>query len=427
MNMSTRAKTIEILNKKFSIKEVLLLLSAFLLAALGFAFIYYTITTGIGVWGLTNEVVWGLDITNFVFWIGLAHAGTLISAILFLFNARWRIVLHRQAETMTIITLICAAIYPIIHTGRPWFAAYWLIPYPSTMGMWVNFRSALVWDVFAIITYLIISLLFWYINLLPDVIELQNETKNFRHFLFNKLALGLKKFDVHSEYYRSLYTILSGLVTAVVISVHTIVSLDFASSIVPIWHSTFFPPYFVAGAIFSGTAAIVIIIQALRKSYKLNNIITEYHFDNMSKIILSMSVIITTGYFFEYISIMSNSNSSESVILNNRFYTPIFWTVFICNSIIPLFLIKAKIRRNANWVCIISVFIIIGMWLERYMIIVPSLAYNQLQGSLSTYFPTLPEIGISLGSIGLFIFLFVILIRIIPIFPLFEISEEVEK
>jgi molybdopterin-containing oxidoreductase family membrane subunit len=395
-------------------------------ACVGAAALAYTIATGIGVWGNNNTVGWAFDITNFVFWIGIGHAGTLISAILFLLRQRWRTSVNRSAEAMTIFAVICAGIFPVIHTGRPWLA-YWLFPYPNERGsLWINFRSPLAWDAFAISTYFTISAVFWYIGLLPDLATVRDRaTPGFRKRLFGALSLGWDGSYRVWQRYETVYLLLAGLATPLVISVHTIVSWDFATSVIPGWHATIFPPYFVAGAIFSGMAMVLTLILVARKTMRLEEYITKRHIDVMSKLVIATSGMVALAYATEFFTALYSGNSYEQFVFLNRAFGPFaigYWIMVACNVAIPQLLWFLKVRAHLGAVFAISIFINIGMWFERFVIIVTSLHRDYLPSSWADYAPTPIEIAILAGSFGLFFTLFLLFARALPVIAMAEVK-----
>ncbi|MDP2365742.1 MAG: NrfD/PsrC family molybdoenzyme membrane anchor subunit, partial [Ignavibacteria bacterium] len=339
-----------LINKKSSFKYWSALGFSFILTLVGVVAVYQTITKGLTVWGIHNNVSWGVAIVTFVFWIGIGHAGTLISAILYIFNQKWRIAIHRSAEAMTIIAVICAAIFPIIHTGRPWFALYWLFPYPNQMGMWVNFNSPLLWDVFAIVTYFILSICFWYLGLIPDFAVLKKHVRiKATGKLYDFFSLGWTGTQREWQAYKATYLLLAGIATALVISVHSIVSTDFAVTVIPGWHSTIFPPYFVAGAILSGCAMVVAILIITRQILTLKGFITISHFDKLNKIIIATSLMIGYSYAVEIFFIWYSGSSAEMMMLKARAtggYALLFYLMIAFNVIIPQVLWIRKLRTN---------------------------------------------------------------------------------
>ncbi|MFB3916174.1 MAG: NrfD/PsrC family molybdoenzyme membrane anchor subunit [Terriglobales bacterium] len=404
---------------------VALALSSALLL-LGAAAIVYQIATGVGTWGLNRTVGWAFDITNFVFWIGIGHAGTLISAILFLMRQRWRTSVNRAAEAMTIFAVICAGIFPVIHTGRPWFA-FWMIPYPNTRGsLWVNFRSPLVWDFFAIATYLSVSLTFWYIGLLPDLATIRDRTKSaLRRKLAGWLSLGWNGSYRTWQRYEVVYLMLAGLGTPLVISVHTIVSWDFATSVLPGWHATIFPPYFVAGAIFSGMAMVLTLMIIARKMMHLEDYITARHMDAMCKLVIATSGIVGLAYATEFFTALYSGNPYEQFVFLNRAKGPFFWgywTMVSCNVLVPQLLWFKRVRRAVPVVFVISILVNVGMWFERFIIIVTSLHRDFIPANWSTYAPTKIEVATLLGTFGLFFTLFLLFCRFLPVIAVAEVK-----
>ena len=372
---------------------------------IGLIAITMTIWKGIGLWGLNRTVGWGWGITNFVWWIGIGHAGTFISAILLLFRQKWRNSINRSAEAMTIFAVMCAGLFPLIHMGRlP--LMYFVFPYPNTRHVWPNFNSALLWDVFAISTYFTVSLLFWYTGLLPDIGTVRDKQKTkFGKFMYNMLSFGWKGSARHWSRHESMSLILAGLAAPLVLSVHSIVSFDFATGIVPGWHSTIFPPFFVAGAIYSGFAMVLSLMLVARKTMKLTDYITIGHIESMNKIIITTGSIVGIGYITEIFMSWYSGNIFEKYEFYNRAFGPYawaFWTMMICNVVSPqLFWIK-KLRRNVVYTFIISIFINIGMWFERFVIVVISLHRDFLPSSWTMYRPTITEISLFIGSLGIF-------------------------
>ncbi len=387
---------------------------------------YLTFTEGLGLWGINDLVCWAFDITNFVYWIGLAHSGALISAILLLLRQSWRSTFNRQAETMTLISIVIALTYPIIHTGRPWFAWYWLAPYPNDMALMPNFKSPLVWDYFAIPIYFFVSFVFWYIGMIPDFAMKSRQTQN--HILFrsySKLSLGWNGSNYQWNYYRQFYLLLAGIITPLVIAVHTIVSYDFSVTLVTGWHLTIFPPYFVAGAIFSGCAFVQVI--TLLKEYfggkKL--LVKRENIEKMNKIILTFSLIIAYVYLIEIFFAFYSGSEKEIQLINRRItgdLSLLYLLVLFTNFLIPQFLWIKKIRSNKLTTLVISTMILLGMWLERYMIVVGSLKESPISEVLGFYFPSLIEISLLLGSFGMFFMFYLIIIKILPINSNFDID-----
>ncbi|MCB0404943.1 MAG: polysulfide reductase NrfD [Bdellovibrionales bacterium] len=399
---------------------------AFIAFAIGFAMVWYQIATGIGVWGLNKTVGWAWDITNFVFWVGIGHAGTLISAILLLFRQKWRTSINRAAEAMTIFAVICAALFPLIHMGRPWLA-YWVFPYPNTRGtLWVNFRSPLLWDVFAISTYFIISLTFWYIGLIPDLATARDKVKTaWRCRLYGFLSMGWNGSTRCWHRYEILCLILAGLATPLVVSVHSIVSMDFATAVIPGWHTTLFPPYFVAGAVFSGFAMVLSLMIITRKVMAMESYITVNHLEAMCKVLLLTGMMVGFAYMTEFFTAWYSANPYERFVFINRATGPYawaFWTMVFCNIAVPQVLWFKAVRTNPTLIFIISIFVNIGMWFERFVIITTSLHRDFLPSSWAMYSPTWVEKGTFLGTFGLFFTCFLLFIRLLPMISLGEIK-----
>ncbi len=396
-----------------------------LAAAWGIFAIGYTIATGIGVWGLNNPVGWGWDITNFVWWIGIGHAGTLISAILHLFRQRWRTAINRSAEAMTIFAVICAGLFPLIHLGRPWFA-YWLIPYPNQMQMWVNFRSPLIWDVFAVSTYLTVSILFWYLGLIPDLATVRNYIqKRLPKAIYTFFSLGWVGAARHWQHYEIAYLILAAISTPLVLSVHSVVSFDFSVSILPGWHTTIFPPYFVAGAIFSGFAMVLTLVLVARWVLNLEHLITLKHIDNMNRILLATGMMVGYAYLMEFFVAMYSGNEYERYVFLNRAFGPYgwaYWTMVFCNVVVPQLFWSRRLRRNVVVTFIASILVNIGMWFERFVIIVTSLHRDFLPSSWDYYAPTWVEVSIYIGTLGIFFTLFLLFAKYVPIIAMSEVK-----
>ena len=396
---------------------------SFTLMVVCFSCITYLLTTGVGVWGLMVPVAWAWDITNFVFWIGIGHAGTLISAILFLLRQRWRTSINRAAEAMTIFAVICAGIFPLIHIGRIWLG-WWLLPLPNANSIWPQFRSPLLWDVFAVSTYLTVSLLFWYVGLVPDLATLRDRAKSLPiRRLFGALSLGWRGAARHWERYEEAYLLLAGLSTPLVLSVHTVVSFDFTIGIIPGWHSTIFPPYFVAGAIYAGFAMVLTLAIPLRVLYHLEDFLTMRHLENMGKVMLVTGLIVGYGYVFEAFFAWYSSNTYEQYMVYNRMFGPywaFYWSLILCNIVMPQFLWKKSIRTSPAMLFFISMFVNVGMWLERFEIVVTSLHRDFLPSSWGWYWPTRWDIMTFFGTIGLFIMLFFLFIRVLPMISIFE-------
>lgn len=385
----------------------------------------YQVSTGVGVWGLANPINWGWAIVDFVFWIGIGHAGTLISAILCLLKQRWRTSINRTAEAMTIFAVICAMIFPLFHVGRVWFA-WWLFPLPNANGIWPNFRSPLEWDVFAVSTYFTVSLLFWYMGMIPDLGLLRDRaTKLWRKYFYGVLAMGWRNSARHWKNYEMAYLILAGLSTPLVLSVHTIVSFDFAASILPGWHTTIFPPYFVAGAIFSGFGMVLTLMLPLRSVFKLHDLITQYHIDNMCKITLATGSMVGYAYAMEFFIAWYGANGFEAFAFINRAGGQYWWAYFImvsCNVITPQLFWFRWVRENTTLVWVIAIFVNVGMWFERFVITVTSLANDFLPSSWGYYSPTIVDIYTFVGTFGVFAFLFLLFLRFLPLIAVAEIK-----
>jgi Ni/Fe-hydrogenase subunit HybB-like protein len=387
--------------------------------------VFWLLWRGVGVWGLNNPVDWGWAIVDFVFWVGIGHAGTLISAILFLFRQQWRTAVNRSAEAMTIFAVICALQFPTFHTGRPW-VIWWALPIPNQMQMWPNFRSPLLWDVFAVSTYFTVSLLFWYVGLIPDLATMRDRaTTKIRRLAYGAFSLGWRGSTRHWQHYEKAYLLLAGLATPLVLSVHTIVSFDFAVSQLPGWHTTIFPPYFVAGAIFSGFAMVLTLLIPIRKWYGLEHIITIKHLENMAKIILLTGSLVGYAYGMEFFIAWYSGNPYETFAFVNRAFGPYAWAYWImvsCNVITPQLVWFKKIRRSPAALFVLSIFVNIGMWFERFVITVTSLHRDFLPSSWDYYSPTIWDIGMFVGSFGLFFTLFCLFIRYLPMIALAEVK-----
>jgi Ni/Fe-hydrogenase subunit HybB-like protein len=401
-------------------------LLSFSVLVLGVIAVSYQIAVGIGTWGLNRSVGWAFDITNFVFWIGIGHAGTLISAILFLFRQKWRTSVNRSAEAMTLIAVMCAGIFPVIHMGRPWLF-YWIVPYPNYRGpLWVNFRSPLLWDFFAIGTYFTISLVFWYVGLIPDAATLRDRVRPgwYQRFV-SCLSLGWNGSYRTWQRYEIVYLLLAGLATPLVVSVHSVVSSDFAASLLPGWHSTIFPPYFVTGAIFSGMAMVLTLMLVVRKVMHLEDYITLRHVDAMAKLVLATSCLVGLAYAIEFFTAQYAGNRYESFTFLNRAYGPLWWgfgIMIACNVLIPQLFWLRPIRRQLLAVFVICVLVNVGMWMERFVIIVGSLERDFLPSTWSDYAPTLIELATLLGSFGLFFTCFLIFCRLLPVIAMAEVK-----
>ena len=388
--------------------------------------IYILITTGVGIFGNNIPVAWAMPIINFVWWIGIGHAGTLISAILLLVRQDWRTSINRFAEAMTLFAVACAGMYPILHLGRPW-VFYWLMPYPNTMGLWPQFRSALDWDVFAISTYASVSLVFWYIGLVPDLATLRDRTTNrLYRLVYGTLALGWRGSAKHWQRYQRAYLLLAALSTPLVLSVHSTISFDFATSVVPGWNNTIMPPYFVAGAVFAGFAMVLILAIPLRAAFNLQGLITLRHLDNCAKVMLATGLIVVYGYIIEvFIAWYSGTIYEQRMIYNRMFgeYAWAFWALIFCNALAIQPLWWKRVRTNIWWLFIISIIVSIGMWLERFVIVVVSLTRDYLPSSWSVYHATFWDWSLYAGSFGLFLTLFFLFIRFLPSIATTEIKE----
>jgi molybdopterin-containing oxidoreductase family membrane subunit len=392
--------------------------------------IAYVLGIGVGLFGINIPVAWGFAIVNFVWWIGIGHAGTLISAFLLLMRQKWRTSINRFAEAMTIFAVSCAGIFPLLHLGRPWLF-YWLIPYPDTMGTWPQFRSPLVWDVFAVSTYATVSVLFWFVGLIPDLATLRDRSKNrAAQMIYGVLAMGWRGSAVHWSRYEMASLLLAGLATPLVVSVHTVVSFDFTIAIVPGWHSTIFPPYFVAGAIYSGFAMVLTLAIPLRKFYGLEDFVTMRHLDNMAKVMLSTGLIVAYSYMIETFMAFYSGNSYDQYMMINRMtgpYAVVYWILIASNLLAAQVLWWSKIRRNVLALFIVALIVQTGMWLERFVIVVTSLHRDFLPSSWGMYYPTKWDWTVYLGTIGLFFTLFFLFIRYLPMISIFELRELVHK
>ena len=401
----------------FSVANILLMV-----LLLSIAYLFWN---GIGVWGLNNPVGWGYAIVNFVFWVGIGHAGTLISAILFLFRQQWRTAINRSAEAMTVFAVICALVFPGIHVGRVW-AAYWMLPIPNQMSMWPQFRSPLLWDVFAVSTYFTVSLMFWYVGLIPDLATLRDRTsKKIRQKVLGFFAMGWTGANRHWRNYEKAYLLLAALATPLVLSVHSVVSFDFAVSIVPGWHTTIFPPYFVAGAIFSGFAMVVTLLVMSRKIYGLENIITVSHLEKMNMVILLTGSMVGFAYITEFFIAWYSGVPYEQYAFLNRAFGPYawaYWTMMTCNLVFPQFFWFKKLRRSIPFMFVISIFVNIGMWFERFVITVTSLHRDYLPSSWDYYTPTWVDVATLIGSFGLFFTFFLLFLRFLPMVAISEVK-----
>ncbi len=399
--------------------------------AIGLFSITYTLFVGIGSWGLNKTVGWAFDITNFVFWVGIGHAGTLISAILLLFRQTWRNSINRSAEAMTIFAVICAALFPFIHMGRPWLGAFWVMPVPNTRGsLWVNFNSPLLWDVFAISTYFSVSLVFWYLGLVPDFASVRDRAKGkIAKLMYGSLSLGWNGSAKTWYRFELVSLILAGISTPLVLSVHTIVSFDFATSVIPGWHTTIFPPYFVAGAIFSGFGMVQTLLIITRKVYKLENLITMGHMEAMAKVIVLTGSLVGIAYMTEFFMAWYSGNHFESFAFINRAFGPYWWSywiMFTCNVVTPQFFWFKRVRTSMLATFILSLFVNVGMWFERFVIIVTSLHRDYLPSSWAMYSPSWIEIGIFVGTFGIFFTFFFLYAKFFPVVNMFEVKTLVQ-
>jgi len=385
----------------------------------------YLLSKGPGVWGLNIPVGWAFDITNLVWWIGIGHAGTLISAILLLLHQHWRNAINRFAEAMTLFAVGCAALFPVLHLGRPWLA-YWLIPYPNTMSVWPNFRSPLVWDLFAISTYLLVSFMFWFVGLMPDLASMRDAAgKRWQKVIYGILAMGWRGSARHWHRYEMAYLLLAGLATPLVVSVHSVVSFDFAVGLLPGWHATIFPPYFVAGAIYSGFAMVLTLMIPARKMYHLEAYVTDRHLDYMAKFMLATGLIVFYGYMMELFFAYYSGSEYEQFMMINRITGPYGWSyalLMLCNGLTPQLLWFKKIRTNTIVLFIISIVVNVGMWLERFVIIVTSLHRDFLPSSWGMFHPTIWDWGLYLGTLGVFVWLMFVFVRVMPMISIFEIK-----
>ena len=390
----------------------------------------YLFAVGVGIWGINMPVAWGFAIVNFVWWIGIGHAGTLISAILLLLRQQWRTSINRFAEAMTLFAVSCAGIYPLLHLGRPWLF-YWLFPYPNTMGTWPQFRSPLVWDVFAVSTYATVSLLFWFVGLIPDLATLRDRARNrVGQIFYGILAMGWRGSAVHWHRYETASLLLAGLATPLVVSVHTVVSFDFAVGIVPGWHSTIFPPYFVAGAIYSGFAMVMTLAIPIRHFYKLEDFITMRHLENMAKVLLATGLIVAYGYMMETFGAFYSGNPLDKYMILNRMegpYAVVYWVLIACNIVIPQLLWFRWIRSSIPALFVIALVINVGMWLERFVIVVTSLHRDFMPSAWGMYYPTRWDWATYVGAIGLFLTLLFLFVRFLPMISIFEMRGLVSK
>jgi Ni/Fe-hydrogenase subunit HybB-like protein len=386
----------------------------------------YLVVKGVYIWGNNVPVGWAFEIINFVWWIGIGHAGTLISAILLLFKQQWRMSISRFAEAMTIFAVACAALFPLLHTGRPWLAAYWLFPYPNTMGLWPQFRSPLIWDVFAVSTYATVSVVFWIVGLIPDLATMRDRaTSQVKQKVFGILALGWRGSARHWHRYEVASLILAGLSTPLVLSVHSVVSFDFAVSVIPGWHAAIFPPYFVAGAIYSGFGMVLTLAIPIRAFYKLEHLITMKHIDNMAKVMLATGLIVAYGYAMEAFFGWYSANQYERFMLWNRMTGPYawsYWLLIFINAVLIHVLWFKSVRHNLKYIFVLSLIVNLAMWLERFVIIVTSLHRDFVPASWDMYSPTAWDFMMFGGTMGLFVTLFFLFMRFVPMISIFEMK-----
>ena len=403
---------------------------AFSLLMVFFFAVTYLLYRGVGIWGVNIPVAWGFAIVNFVWWIGIGHAGTFISAILLLLHQKWRTSINRLTEAMTLFAVACAGLFPLLHLGRPW-VFFWLLPYPDTMGLWPQFRSPLVWDVFAVSTYFTVSLLFWYLGLVPDLATIRDRAVSPRkQKIYAVLALGWRGSAVHWQRQRSAYLLLAGLATPLVLSVHSVVSFDFSISILPGWHSTIFPPYFVAGAIYSGFAMVLNIVIPIRKIYHLESLITERHLNNMANVMLATGLMVAYGYLMEGFMSWYSGDIFEQYMMVNRMFGPYawsFWGLMLFNVLIPQALWSRRIRTNVPLLFVIALSVNLGMWLERFVIVITSLHRDFTPSAWGWYGPTVWDWATLFGSIGLFLTLLFLFIRFLPVISISEVRELISE
>jgi molybdopterin-containing oxidoreductase family membrane subunit len=386
--------------------------------------IAWLLLRGVGIWGVNVPVAWGFAIINFVWWIGIGHAGTLISAILLLLKQGWRTSINRFAEAMTIFAVMCAGLFPLVHTGRPWLAAYWLFPYPNSMSIWPQFRSPLIWDVFAVSTYFTVSLIFWYTGLIPDLATLRDRAKNrVAKVVYGMFSLGWRGSGRHWQRYEHIYLLLAGLSTPLVLSVHTVVSFDFAIGIVPGWHTTIFPPYFVAGAIYDGFAMVLTLAIPIRAVYHLEDFITMRHLENMAKVTLATGLIVAYGYTSEVFFGWYSANKYEGFMIWNRMTGPywyMYWMLIFCNIITPQWLWFKKVRTSPFLLFCVAMVVNVGMWLERFVIVVVSLHRDFVPAAWGMYHGTKWDYMTFFGTVGFFLTMFFLFIRALPMISIFE-------
>jgi molybdopterin-containing oxidoreductase family membrane subunit len=403
---------------------------AFALFMLFFFAVSYLLYRGVGIWGINIPVAWGFAIVNFVWWIGIGHAGTFISAILLLLHQQWRTSINRLTEAMTLFAVACAGMFPLLHLGRP-FVFYWLFPYPDTMGLWPQFRSPLVWDVFAVSTYFTVSLIFWYAGLIPDLATLRDRAQTRgKKIIFGIFALGWRGSAAHWQNHQSAYLLLAGLAAPLVLSVHSVVSFDFSVAMVPGWHSTIFPPYFVAGAIYSGFAMVLNIIIPIRKIYGLENLITARHLNNMAIVMLATGMMVAYGYVMEAFMAWYSGDVFEQSMMANRAFGPygwIFWALMLLNVLIPQLLWSKKVRANFVALFFVALCINVGMWVERFVIVVVSLHRDFTPSAWGMYRPTFWDWATLFGSVGLFLTLLFLFVRFLPMIAISETRKNVAE
>jgi Ni/Fe-hydrogenase subunit HybB-like protein len=392
--------------------------------------VFWLIFQGVGIWGVNIPVAWGFAIVNFVWWIGIGHAGTFISAMLLLMRQDWRTSINRFAEAMTLFAVACAGMFPLLHLGRPW-VFYWIVPYPNVMKLWPQFRSPLVWDVFAVGTYFTVSLIFWYVGTIPDWATLRDRAENkAKWFVCGMLALGWRGASRHWKRYQTAYLLLGGLAAPLVISVHSVVGMDFAAALVPGWHTTIFPPYFVAGAIFSGFAMVLTLAIPLRAIYGLHNLVTIRHIDNCAKLMLITGLIVAYGYGAELFEGWYGGNPYDSFMNLNRITGPYmwsWWTIIICNVVVPQFLWLRQVRQNVPIMFLIAILVQIGMWTERFVIVITSLHREFMPSGWGLYEPTIFDWSTLLGTMGFFLLCFFLFVRLVPMISMSEVRELVHS
>jgi len=388
--------------------------------------ISYLFARGVGIWGVNQPVAWAFALTNFVWWVGIGHAGTFISAFLLLLRQHWRTSINRFAEAMTIFAVAMAGLMPILHLGRPWFF-YWLIPYPDVMNLWPQWRSPLVWDIFAIGTYVIVSILFWYMGLVPDLATLRDRTRvRWKQVAYGLAALGWRGEARHWHRFDTAYLLMAGLATPLVISVHSVVSLDFSVGLVPGWHSTIFPPYFVAGALYSGFAMALVLAVPMRAVFRLRDFITERHLAKMGTLMLVTGLLVAYSYLVEIFSAFYGGDTFDIAVLANRYfgnYAPLSWSVVLCNVVLPQALWSRRVRHSAPALFAVGIVVLVGMWLERFMIIVVSLERDFMPSAWHVFHATFWDLATLAGSIGAFALLFLLFVRCLPAISMSEMRK----